>query len=103
MTRAAVAAWGLEASPTHMRTVNYCTVRDIMMLVKNTALSGETPAAQRTTFAKVMRAEKLRKAVSETPLSMMYSRNDRIKLALLKMHMYSLALAVSRRNNRRSK
>ena len=74
-----------------------------MMLVKNTALSGETPAAQRTTFAKVMRAEKLRKAVSETPLSMMYSRNDRIKLALLKMHMYSLALAVSRRNNRRSK
>lgn len=103
MTRAAVAAWGLEASPTYMRTVNYCTVRDIMMLVKNTAMSGETPAAQRTTFAKVMRAEKLRKAVSETPLSMMYSRNDRIKLALLKMHMYSLALAVSRHNNRRNK
>ena len=51
----------------------------------------------------MMRAEKLRTAVSETPLSMMYSRNDRIKLALLKMHMYSLALAVSRRNNRRSK
>lgn len=103
MTRAAVAAWGLASSPAHMRTVNYCVVRDIMMLVKNTALSGETPASQRATFAKAMEAERLRTAVCKTPLSMMYSRNDRIKLALLKMHMYSLALAVSRRNNRRSK
>lgn len=43
----------------------------------------------------------MRGAVRDTPLSMAESRNDRIKLLLMKMHMLRLVIYVSSLNQKR--
>ena len=97
-TRAAVEAWGLSDSPMHRRMVQFCTVRDLQMTIKNIGLAPVAPGEKIAMLKKEMQSATVRGAVRDTPLSMAYSRNDKIKLLLLKAHLYGLVMRLSAHN-----
>lgn len=99
--RETVRAWGLIDSPAHRRTLQYCTVRDLQLGIKNINL-GPRPFNERVLWLRrVLQDDWVRGAVRDTPLSMAESRNDRIKLLLMKMHMLRLVIYVSSLNQKR--
>lgn len=96
--REAVAAWGLLQSPMHLRTVRYCTVRDLQLSIKNASLSPLDNAKRVQWLKNVMQDADVRDAVQNTPLAMAHSRNDKVKLLLLKLHLYRLTMLLSSMN-----
>ena len=96
-----VAAWGLLESPMHLQKARYCTVRDLQMGIKNIALSPLSAPQQAAWLREAVRQPRVREAVQHTPLRGLSSRNDRIKLLLIKLHLYRIAAALSARNQRR--
>ncbi len=95
-----VREWGLYDSPMHFETLCYCYVRDLQLSIKNISLS-PMPMKERTAWLKnIMRDPRLKTAVRTVPLSRILSRNDKIKLSLLKRGMYSAVMRVSGLNNR---
>lgn len=95
-----VREWGLYDSPMHFETLCYCYVRDLQLSIKNISLS-PMPMKERTAWLKnIMRDPRLKTAVRTVPLSRILSRNDKIKLSLLKRGMYGAVMRVSGLNNR---
>ena len=93
-----VADWGLLESPMHLQKARYSTVRDLLMGIKNLALS-PLPAAQQAAWVRqAMQTPRTAQAVQKTPLRSMNSRNDKIKLALLKLHLYRVVVRLSGAN-----
>ena len=96
-----VAAWGLQNSPMHRAKADYCTVRDLMMGVKNLGSSPLSLAEQTAWLRSTLQKPRVRTAVRSTPLHAMQSRNDRVKLLLLKLRLYRTVLLLSGANQRK--
>ena len=96
-----VSAWGLQNSPMHRAKANYCTVRDLMMGVKNLGCSPLSLAEQTAWLRSTLQKPRVHTAVRSTPLHVMQSRNDRIKLLLLKLRLYRTVLLLSGANQRK--
>ena len=68
------------------------------MTIKNIGLAPVAPGEKIAMLKKEMQSATVRGAVRDTPLSMAYSRNDKIKLLLLKAHWYGLVMRLSAHN-----
>ncbi len=90
--------WHLQASPPHLRKACCCTVRDLMLGIKNLSLSPLSFRQRRRWLRAAMQRPRTRQAVRQTRLDQLSSTNDRIKLLLLKLHGYSLVLLLSQAN-----
>lgn len=97
-----VAAWGLLDSPMHRTKANYCTIRDLMMGIKNLGCSPLSLAEQTAWLRSALQKPRVRTAVRSTPLHAMQSRNDRVKLLLLKLRLYRTVLMLSGVNQRKN-
>lgn len=95
-----VAAWGLLDSPMHRTKANYCTIRDLMMGVKNLGCSPLSLAEQTAWLRSALQKPRVRTAVRSTPLHAMQSRNDRVKLLLLKLRLYRTVLMLCGANQK---
>ena len=95
-----VAAWGLLDSPMHRAKANYCTVRDLMMGIKNLGCSLLSLAEQTAWLRSTLQKPRVRTAVHSTPLHVMQSRNDRVKLLLLKLRLYRTVLLLCGTNQK---
>ena len=95
-----VAAWGLLDSPMHRAKANYCTVRDLMMGVKNLGCSPLSLAEQTAWLRSALQKPRVRTAVRSTPLHAMQSRNDRVKLLLLKLRLCRAVLLLCGANQK---
>lgn len=95
-----VAAWDLLESPMHLQKARYCTVRDLQMGIKNLALSPLSCAQQAAWLRDTMHNSRVRESVQKTPLRLFTSRNDKIKLLLLKLHLYRTVVSLSAANQR---
>ena len=100
--RDTVAAWGLLDSPMHRTKANYCTIRDLMMGIKNLGCSPLSLAEQTAWLRSALQKPRVRTAVRSTPLHAMQSRNDRVKLLLLKLRLYRTVLMLSGVNQRKN-
>ena len=95
-----VAAWGLLDSPMHRTKANYCTIRDLMMGIKNLGCSPLSLAEQTAWLRSALQKPRVRTAVRSTPLHAMQSRNDRVKLLLLKLRLYRAVLLLCGANQK---
>ncbi len=95
-----IEAWGMTESKMHLQTLNYCIIRDLQYGIKNINLSGKTLRERWAWIKNMMRDKSVRTAVKETSLSAAQSRNDKIKLLLLKLKMYRIVIFVSALNRR---
>ena len=95
-----VAAWGLLDSPMHRTKANYCTIRDLMMGVKNLGCSPLSLAEQTAWLRSALQKPRVRTAVRSTPLHAMQSRNDRVKLLLLKLRLCRAVLLLCGANQK---
>lgn len=93
-----VAQWGLLESPPHLQKARYCTLRDLMMGIKNLSLSPLPLAEQAVWLRAVLQTSRVLQAVQNVPLSAMHNRNDRVKLLLLKLHLFRAVILLSRTN-----
>ena len=85
----------------HRAKANYCTVRDLMMGVKNLGCSPLSLAEQTAWLRSTLQKPRVHTAVRSTPLHVMQSRNDRIKLLLLKLRLCRAVLLLSGANQRK--
>ena len=93
--------WGLNDDHACRRAVNHSRVLDLQLGIKNVCL-GPLSFRQRTAWLRqVLRIPAVRAAVRDMPLQDARSRNDRIKLALLKVRLCAVVIALSSWNNRR--
>lgn len=99
--RATVKHWGLEQSPMHIETACYATVRDLQIGIKNVSLGNETLYKRCMWLKNIMTDDWVKKSVKTVPISMALSRNDKIKLFLLKLHLYFAVMAVSGINQKK--
>lgn len=95
-----VAAWGLLDSPMHRAKANYCTIRDLMMGIKNLGCSPLSLAEQTAWLRSALQKPRVRTAVRSTSLHAMQSRNDRVKLLLLKLRLYRAVLLLCGANQK---
>ena len=95
-----VAAWGLLDSPMHRAKANYCTIRDLMMGIKNLGCSPLSLAEQTAWLRSALQNPRVRTAVRSTPLHAMQSRNDRVKLLLLKLRLCRAVLLLCGANQK---
>ena len=95
-----VAAWGLQNSPPHRAKASYCTIRDLMMGIKNLGCSPLSLAEQTAWLRSTLQKPRVRTAVRSTPLQTMQSRNDRVKLLLLKLRLYRTVLLLCSANQK---
>lgn len=96
-----IEVWGMTGSQMHMQTLNYCIVRDLQLGIKNINLSDKPLRKRYLWLKKIMRDKSVRMAVRKTSLSAAQSRNDKIKLCLLKLRLYRTVILVSAINQRR--
>lgn len=93
--------WGLNDDLACRRAVNHSRVLDLQLGIKNVCL-GPLSFRQRTAWLRqALRIPAVRAAVRDMPLQDARSRNDRIKLALLKVRLCAVVVALSSWNNRR--
>ena len=95
-----VAAWGLQNSPMHRAKASYCTIRDLMMGIKNLGSSPLSLAEQSAWLRSTLQKPRVRTAVRSTRLCTMHSRNDRVKLLLLKLRLCRAVLLLSGANRK---
>lgn len=99
---AVVHAWGLDNSPEHRAVVVHCRVLDLQYGIKNISLSPLGYARRVRWLRAALRKPQVRQAVAEMPLQAAGSRNDRIKLALLKCRLCGAVILLSGLNNRQA-
>ena len=93
--------WGTEDIPAHRAVVNKCRVLDLQLGIKNVCLSPLSFAERTAWLRAALEKPEVRAAVAQMPLDAAGSRNDRVKLALLKLHLCSAVIALSSLNNRK--
>lgn len=93
--RETVALWGKLEDKAYADTVRYCTVRDLQLGIKNINLSTKSLRERCAWLHSVMRDTWVRESVRRTKLSRANSRNDKIKLLLLKLHLYDITIFIS--------
>jgi len=98
-----VEEWGFQDNPMHLQKAQYCTVRDLQMGIKNISISPLSFGERRAWLADAAKQPRVAEAVSKTPLNSMNDRNDRIKLALLKCHLYGMVVLLSSANRNKKR
>ena len=93
-----VSDWGLMESSMHLQKARYCTLRDLMMGIKNLALSPLSSSERAAWIHTALQTPRVNESVRLTPLNSMHNRNDQIKLLLLKLHLYRLVVLLSSAN-----
>ena len=96
-----VQQWGTEDLPERRAVVNKCRVLDLQLGIKNVCLSPLSFVRRTAWLRAALQRPEVRAAVAEMPLSAAGSRNDRIKLALLKARLCGAVIALSSLNNRK--
>lgn len=92
--------WGLQDSEMHRKKACYCTVRDLQLGIKNVC-SGPLSAKERTAWLqKTVKLPRVENAIKNTAVKSFHSRNDRIKLLLLKLHQYRAVIWLSSQRHR---
>lgn len=92
--------WGLQDSEMHRKKACYCTVRDLQLGIKNVC-SGPLSAKERTDWLqKTVKLPRVENAIKNTAVKSFHSRNDRIKLLLLKLHQYRAVIWLSSQRHR---
>ena len=92
--------WGLQDSEMHRKKACYCTVRDLQLGIKNVC-SGPLSAKERTDWLqKTVKLPRVENAIKNTAVKSFHSRNDRIKLLLLKLHLYRAVIWLSSQRHR---
>ena len=84
----------------HRAKASYCTFRDLMMGIKNLGCSPLSLADQTAWLRSTLQKPRVCTAVHSTPLHAMQSRNDRVKLLLLKLRLYRTILLLSGANQK---
>lgn len=87
--------WNLQNSPSHRQKAYYCTVRDLQMGIKNVSIGPLSLQQKYDWLRQTMQQPLVVEAVRKTPLRNMHNRNDRIKLFLLKTHLYHTVLLLA--------
>lgn len=95
--------WGLQNSPLHRQKAYYCTVRDLQMGIKNISIGPLSFQQKCNWLHQTMQQSLVAEAVRKTSLHSIHSRNDRIKLFLLKMHLYHTVLLLSATHQNKGK
>ena len=96
-----VREWGLLESPKHLRTLEYVTIRDLQMGIKNIGLCPKSHKYKCDWIKKIVSDKWIKSAIKNTDLSMIKSRNDKIKLLLLKLHLYHTLVLLSSANQKK--
>lgn len=99
--RSVVEEWGLMNSPMHRQKVFYCILRDLQLGIKNISLGPMTFFEKYAWLRDAMKNSWVKNSVKEIPLKTEKNRNDRIKLQLLKLHLYGAVLILSGCNQRK--
>lgn len=95
--------WGLQNSPLHRQKAYYCTVRDLQMGIKNVSIGPLSFQQKCNWLHQTMQQSLVAEAVRKTSLHSIHSRNDRIKLFLLKVHLYHAVLLLSATHQNKGK
>ncbi len=99
--RSVVEEWGLMNSPMHRRKVFYCILRDLQLGIKNISLGPMTFREKYQWLRESMRDPWVKNSVRKIPLKTEKKRNDKIKLQLLKLHLYGAVLILSGCNQKK--
>ena len=99
--RSVVEEWGLMDSPLHRAKVAYCILRDLQLGIKNISLGPMTFGERYRWLRDAMRDSWVKRSVREVPLKTEKNRNDKIKLQLLKCHLYGAVLILSGCNQKK--
>ena len=90
----------------HRAKASYCTIRDLMMGIKNLGCSPLSLSEQTAWLRSTLQKPRVRTAVRSTPLHpalhAMQSRNDQVKLLLLKLRLCRAVLLLSGANQRKN-
>lgn len=87
--------WKRIDQPEYRDALAYCALRDLQLGVKNLGLSPLNRREKRRWLRGIMSDARLREAVRIVPLKRFGSTNDRVKLALLKLHMYDAVVLLA--------
>lgn len=98
-----VKAWGMSEEPICEKTVKYCIVLDLQLGIKNINLGNKKFSDKYMWLKNIMADDKVRRAVRDTSIDDAESRNDKIKLMLLKLHMYRAVVYISGLNRKGGK
>ena len=97
-----VAGWGREKDAAFVSALTSCAIRDLNLGIKNACMSPLGLWARCRWLRTLMRDVRLRRAVQLMPAARLASRNDRMKLRLLKAHCYELVILAASANQRRA-
>lgn len=94
-------ALGIAQQPAARQAIYHCRILDLQFGIKNVCLSPLRFAQRAAWLKNAMQDPKVREAVAEFPVREARSRNDRIKLQLLKLHCFRAVILLSSLNNRK--
>lgn len=98
-----IEGWGKQDDPAYREALCYCALRDLQLGIKNACLSSMSLRKKCHWLRRMMADKRLRKAVHDTPLSRFGSRNDRIKLLLLRFRAYGVVISLSSIHQRKNR
>ena len=93
--------WHMNESEIHKKTVQICKVLDLQYGIKNICLSNLSFSKKINWLHRAVAHIGVRSAIQKMQLVDAKSKNDKIKLILLKMHLYMLVIILSSFNNRK--
>lgn len=91
---------GVDDDPFYKNTVYFCKVLDLQLSIKNISLSGKNFNERVRWLKGLLKDKELKKAINLVPINKFSSRNDKIKILLLKLHFYKTVILLSGLNQR---
>jgi hypothetical protein len=87
--------WGKDSEPEYLEALEYSALRDLNLGIKNIGMSPMGFVKRCIWLHNQMKNRELRSAVSHIKVKKFYARNDRIKIILLKLHMYEIIILLA--------
>lgn len=91
---------GVDSDPFYKNTVYFCKVLNLQLSIKNISLSGKNFNERVRWLKGLLKDKELKKAINLVPINKFSSRNDKIKILLLKLHFYKTVILLSGLNQR---
>lgn len=95
-----VKEWGVADDLFFKNTVYFCKVLDLQLSIKNISLSDKNFNERVRWLKDLLKDKELKKAINLVSISKFSSRNDKIKILLLKLHFYKTVILLSGLNQR---
>lgn len=92
---------GTDGQSASQSKVAYCILQDLQLGIKNISLGPMTFGERYRWLRDAMRDSWVKRSVREVPLKTEKNRNDKIKLQLLKCHLYGAVLILSGCNQKK--